>query len=242
MPFKPKLIPTLFTIPALIALIALGVWQLQRLEWKETLIDRLTTRATAQAESLPPGNLSLDEWEFRMVTMSGHFLHEQELFLLNRSLNGNPGLHVITPFRRTDVPNNPIVLVNRGWVPFEGNDRSLRPDGLIPGETTVEGIVRFQRPITGLQRVFLPLNEPENNVWYSINKAEMSSVVGEPLVNYYVVDGNDQVPGQFPVGKQWTLDIRNNHLEYALTWFFMAIVLSVIYVMFHRQQAKASHE
>lgn len=240
MPFKPKLIPTLFTIPALITLIALGVWQLQRLEWKETLIERLTTRAEAPAEGLPPGDLSLEEWEFRKVMMRGHFLHDQELFLLNRSLNGNPGLHVITPFRRTDVPNAPIVLVNRGWVPFEGKDRSLRPDGLIPGETTVEGLVRFQRPITGLQRVFLPPNEPENNVWYSIDQGEMASALEEPLTNFYVVDGNNQVPGKFPVGRQWTLDIRNNHLEYALTWFFMAIVLSVIYVLFHRQETKTS--
>ena len=236
MPFKPKLIPTLFTIPSLIILIGLGVWQLQRLEWKETLIDRLMTRAEAPAESLPPGDLTLEEWEFRMVSMSGHFLHEQEMFLLNRSLNGNPGLHIITPFRRTDVPNGPIVLVNRGWVPFAGKEASLRSDGLIAGEITVEGLVRFQRPITGLQRVFLPENEPQNNVWYAIDKGQMAEFIEEPVVNFYVVDGNNQVPGQFPVGKQWTLDIRNNHLEYALTWFFMALALSVIYVMFHRQQ------
>lgn len=242
MPFKPQLIPTLFTIPALIILIGLGVWQLQRLEWKETLIERLTSRAEAPAERLPSGDLALDAWEFRMVTMKGHFLHDQEMFLLNRSLNGNPGLHVITPFRRSDVPSDPIVLVNRGWVPFVGKDASLRLSGLIPGEVTVEGLVRFQRPITGLQRVFLPLNEPDNNVWYSIDQEEMATFIGAPLVNYYIVDANDQVPGKFPVGKQWTLDIRNNHLEYALTWFFMAIALAVIYVIFHRQAAASKHD
>lgn len=238
MAFRPKLFPTLFTIPALIALVGLGVWQLQRLEWKETLIDRLQTRAEAPPESLPPGDLSMEEWEFRTVTLTGHFLHEDEMHLLNRSLNGNPGLHVITPFRRTDVPNTPVVLVNRGWVPFELKDKAAREQGLIGGEVTVQGIVRFQRPITGLQRVFLPENEPANNIWYSIDAAQMEEEIGFQLPNYYVVDGNESLPGTYPVGRQWTLDIRNDHLQYALTWFILAAALAVIYVLFHREKSE----
>jgi len=234
MAFRPKLIPTLFTIPALAALIALGTWQLQRLDWKETLIDRLQTRAEAVAESLPPGDLDLDEWEFRRVEMTGHFLHEEEMHLLNRSLNGNPGLHIITPFRRTDVPSTPVVLVNRGWVPFQLKAAEDREDGLVVGEMTVEGIVRFQRPITGLQRVFLPENEPANNVWYSIDQAEMEAETQLEVTNFYVVDGNTDVPGTYPLGQQWTLDIRNNHLEYAITWYALALALLVIYVVYHR--------
>ncbi|MEQ8442516.1 MAG: SURF1 family protein [Alphaproteobacteria bacterium] len=234
MTFRPKLFPTLFTIPALITLIALGTWQLQRLEWKETLIERLHSRAEAPAESLPPGDLDIDEWEFRRIAMTGHFLHEAEMHLLNRSLNGNPGLHVITPFRRTDVPGAPVVLVNRGWVPFQLKDPADREEGLTVGEVTVEGIVRFQRPITGLQRVFLPENEPGNNVWYSIDEAEMQTQAGVELTNYYVVDGNMDVPGTYPLGRQWTLDIRNNHLEYAITWYALAVALLVIYVLYHR--------
>ena len=234
--FRPKLLPTLFTIPALIALIGLGVWQLRRLEWKETLIDRLQSRAEAAPESLPPGDLNIAEWEFRRVTLTGHFLHEDELHLLNRSLNGNPGLHVITPFRRTDVTHAPAVLVDRGWVPFALKDKKTRKDGLIGGEVVVEGIVRFQRPITGLQRVFLPENEPANNMWYSIDAAQMSVQTGYPVTNYYVVDGNTDVPGTYPVGRQWTLDVRNDHLQYAITWFSLAAALAVIYVLFHRQR------
>lgn len=235
MTFRPKLVPTLITIPSLIILMALGIWQLQRLEWKETLIDRLQSRAEAAPESLPPGALAIDEWEFRRVTLTGHFLHDQELHVLNRSLNGNPGLHVFTPLRRTDVPDGSVVLVNRGWVPFDRKEIEARPDGLTTGEVTVNGIVRFQRPMTSLQATFTPENDPAKNMWYSISLPQMAETAAMPLTNYYIVDGNDAVPGLFPVGRQWTLDIRNDHLQYAITWFGLALGLLVIYVLYHRQ-------
>jgi surfeit locus 1 family protein len=229
-----KLVPTLFTIPSLIILVSLGVWQLQRMEWKADLISKLQERSTMAAEPLPQGDLSMDDMEFMHVKMTGHFLNESEMFLLNRSLNGNPGLHVITPFQRDDVPGAPVILVNRGWVPFDKKEQSTREEGLVDGQTTVNGIVRFQRPITGLQHVFLPENELERNMWYSINSTQMGNKVGTSLPNYYVVDGNDTVQGLFPVGRQWRLDIPNNHLQYALTWFFLAIALAVIFVLYHR--------
>lgn len=234
MSFKPKLIPTLFTIPALVALLSLGIWQLQRLEWKETLIERLQTRSEAAPMALPLGDLELEDWEFQRVTLTGRFLHDGEIHLLNRSLNGNPGLHVLTPFQRSDDPDGPLVLVNRGWVPFDRKEQDVRRQGLVEGEVALEGIVRFQRPITGLQRVFLPLNEPDNNIWYSVDQAEIAQRLDARIGNFYVVDGNDAVPGTYPVGKQWSLDIRNDHLSYAITWFLLAIALAVIYILYHR--------
>ena len=229
-----KLVPTLITIPSLIILVWLGVWQLQRMDWKADLITKLQERSTMAAETLPPGDLSIDDMEFRQVKVTGRFLNEAEMFLLNRSLNGNPGLHVLTPFQRDDVPGSPVILVNRGWVPFDRKEQDTREEGLIDGQTTVNGIVRFQRPITGLQHVFLPENEPDRNMWYSINSDQMGNQIGMPVPNYYVVDGNDAVPGLYPVGRQWRLDIPNNHLKYALTWFFLAIALGVIFVLYHR--------
>lgn len=234
MAMRFKIIPTVFTLAAILVLLGLGFWQLQRLSWKEMLIDRLTTRSEAAPESIPAGPLDLDEWEFRRVTMTGHFLHDKELHLLNRSLNGNPGLHVLTPFRRTDVPNAQPVLVNRGWVPFQLKDKENRREGLTGGEVTIDGIVRFQRPITGLQKYYTLENEPDKNVWYSINLEQMDQQTGLDLANYYVVDGNLDVPGLYPVGRQWTLDIRNDHLQYALTWFCLAFALAVIGVVLAR--------
>ncbi|MBP5858510.1 SURF1 family protein [Marivibrio halodurans] len=234
MAFRPKLIPTLFTLPALVVLIALGVWQLQRLGWKEDLIDKLQSRSVAEVVQLPTGSLDREAWEYRRVRVTGRFHHDEEMHLLNRSLNGNPGLHVLTPMTRTDVAGEPTILVNRGWVPFDRKDPETRPEGQLEGEVTVEGILRFPREVTGLQRVFLPENEPDNNMWYDANIGQMSTRIGADLPNYYLVDGREETPGLYPVGKQWRLDIRNDHLQYALTWFFLAGALAVIYVLYHR--------
>lgn len=235
MPFRPKLIPTLITIPALITLVWLGVWQLQRLAWKEDLIEKLQSRAVAEAVQLPTGALDMEAWEYRKVRAEGVFQHEEEFFLLNRSLNGNPGIHVLTPLKRTDVEGDQTILVNRGWVPFDKRERETREEGLIEGVVAVEGILRFPREVTGLQRVFLPENEPQNNMWYDPNIDQMESELGAELPNFYLVDGRDETPGLYPVARQWRLDIRNDHLQYALTWFFLAIALAVIYVVYHKR-------
>lgn len=240
MAFRPKLIPTLFTVPSLIILMGLGVWQLQRLAWKEDLIDKLQGRSVAETVALPTGTLDREAWEYRRVAVTGRFHHADEFHLLNRSLNGNPGLHVLTPFTRTDVEGAPTILINRGWVPFDRRERSTRTEGLIEGEVTVEGILRFPREVTGLQRVFLPENEPANNMWYDPNLGQMETRLGTDLPRYYLVDGREATPGLYPVAKQWRLDIRNDHLEYALTWFFFAIALAVIYVLYHRPRKEGA--
>lgn len=239
---RPKLVPTLFTVPALIALVALGVWQLERLAWKETLIDRLQSRATMEPVPLPAGDLAEAEWDYRRVRATGVFDHADEIHLLNRSLNGNPGLHVLTPLRRTDVPGDETILVNRGWVPFERKAPSTREAGQVDGEVTVEGILRFPAEVTALQRVFLPENEPGNNMWYSADTEQIARHLGRDLPGYYLVDGRTDTPGTYPVGRQWRLDVRNNHLEYALTWFALALGLAVIYVVYHRRPRRDGAE
>ncbi len=238
MPFRPTLIPTLFTVPALIALLTLGIWQLQRLEWKETLVDRLQTRAEQTAVPMPTGQLTEEEWEYRNVTLRGTFLHDQEVHLLNRSLNGNPGLHIFTPLRRSDDGAPAVVLINRGWVPFEFKDPATRQDGQLSGEVEIEGLLRFEKPAGAIQSAFLPENEPARNMWYRLDIAQASDVSGEALPRYYVMDGRTEIPGLYPVGRQWTLDIRNDHLQYALTWFIFAIGLATIYVIYHLKRER----
>jgi surfeit locus 1 family protein len=243
MAFRPRLIPTLFTIPSLIILVILGGWQLQRLNWKEDLIDKLQTRSVETPAALPVGELDQEAWEYRRVRVTGIFNHDQEQHLLNRSLNGNPGIHVMTPLVRTDATGaGQTILVNRGWIPFDRKARDTRPEGLLKGEVTVQGILRFPREVTGLQRVFLPENEPQRNMWYNAEMSQIESTIDAPLPNYYLVDGRTETPGLYPVGKQWRLDIRNDHLQYALTWFFMALTLAVIYVIYHRPKKEGAED
>jgi len=228
----------LFTIPALIALLTLGTWQLQRLHWKEALVEKLQSRAAAPPVALPtkPTDLAnLDTLEYRRVTVSGTFVHEKEFHLVNRSLNGNPGVHVITPLIRADENiggGSGVVLVSRGWVPFDKKEAAKRLQGQIKGAVTIDGIVRLTK---GRGR-FTPDNEPKKNFWFFIDSPAMAAASGLPIQpNFYVQAGNKNVPGGFPFGHQWTLKVRNDHLQYAITWYALAIALFVIFLLYHRK-------
>ena len=231
MRFRPQFWPTLMTIPMFVALLVLGTWQIQRYDWKSDLITKLRQRADAPAIMLPPTVDSPEAYEFSRVRITGTFLNKGEYYLIGRSMRGNPGLHVLTPFRRAD--GRGVELVDRGWVPFDRGTPESRPEGQLDGTVVVEGIIRLAKG----QGRFMPDNEPQNNLWFFIDPDAMAAARNiAPLPRYYISSGDKVVPGGFPIGKQWRLDIANNHLEYAFTWYFMALALLVIYIIYHRQK------
>ena len=219
------------TVTMLVALLGLGTWQIYRHDWKTDLISKLRQRADAPMIALPPTLESPEAYEFARVRVAGSFLNGNEYHLIGRSMQGNPGLHVLTPLRRAD--GGGIELVDRGWVPFDRRAPETRPQGQLSGPVVVEGIVRLAKG----QGRFIPDNEPNSNTWYFIDPGAMAAARGiASLPRYYIVSGDQAVPGGYPIGRQWRLDIANNHLEYAFTWYFMALALIVIYVVYHRQR------
>ncbi len=230
MKFRPRFWPTVTTVAMLAALLALGTWQVQRYGWKSDLIEKLQSRSESAAIALPGKAVALEEIEFQRVRVTGTFLHEREFFLIGRSLRGAPGLHVITPLRRADGKG--YALIDRGYIPFERRLTVARASGQVAGVVSFEGVVRLAKgPGT-----FTPENDPKGNNWYFIDPDAMASVAGiGGLPGYYVLSAAKDTPGGYPVTRQWRVDIRNNHVEYAITWYLMALVLVVIYVLYHRQ-------
>lgn len=232
MAFRPTLWPTLFTVPALAALIALGTWQLHRLEWKQDLIDKLQSRSGGPAVAAPGAGADLAAFEFQRVRVTGTFRHDKELYLIGRARSGTPGLHILTPLVPGD--GSTAVLIDRGWVPFEGRDPAVRPQGQTTGVVTVEGIVRLQKN----KGWFVPDNDPVKNTWYFVDVPAMAKTAGLELrPGYYIVGDDAALPGGYPKGGQWRLDLRNDHLEYAITWYSLAVALLVIYIVYHRREA-----
>src|SRR3546814_8815176 len=85
--------------------------------------------------------------------------------------------------------------------------------------------------------LYIPDNEPAKKLWFYIDPPAMAQAAGlESLPPIYVLAGENKVPGGFPIGRQWQLDIRNDHLEYAITWYSLAVALLVIYVAYHRRR------
>lgn len=225
--FRPTLWPTLFTLPAVLMMIGLCVWQVQRLYWKEGLIEERRARVAEAAIALPAAGSDLSDLEFRKVRLEGSFQHDKELYLGARSLNGNPGYQILTPFTLAD---GQVVLVNRGWVPVERKLPEHRADGQVAGSVAVEGLVRLPRDKAFMQ----PDNEPQRNMWFFIDLPAMTTHAALPLrTDLYVDAGPAENPGGYPLGGQTRIELTNDHLQYALTWGLLALALIVIYIVYH---------
>lgn len=218
--------PTLFTAIALAIMVGLGFWQLDRRAWKHGLIAARTAGAQAAAVPLPDRIEDPAAWEYRKVAVAGRLLHEREMYLTGRSYRDRPGFQVITPLR---LPDGSHLLVNRGWVPADRRDPATRAAGQPAGDVAVEGLVR----LSTVPGYFTPANQPDRNLWFYPDVGEMARAAGlAAVMPVFVEAGPAENRGGLPVGGQTRLDLADNHLQYALTWFSLAATLAVIYVLF----------
>jgi len=225
--FRPTLWPTLFSVPALIVLIGLCLWQVQRMHWKAELIADREARVAAAPIALPAEGTDPANLDYRRVRLEGAFRHDKELFLGARSMNGNVGYQVLTPF---ELAGGGAVLVDRGWVPVERKAPESRAEGQLAGPQTVDGIVRLAPGKAWMQ----PDNEPAHNMWFFVDLPAMKAASGVDLrTDLYIDAGPAQNPGKYPVGGQTRIELPNDHLQYAITWGLLAVALAVIYVLYH---------
>ena len=232
-PFRLLRWPIIFTTPALALLIGLGVWQMHRLHWKEGLIAHINAQMQAPAVDLP---VTIDDpktWEYRRVKATGHYQNDKELYLYATGPDGDAGYLVMTPLVRAE---GAPVLVNRGWVPQNLKDPSTRQQGQRGGEVTIEGVGR----ISGGAGPFTPANEPEKNQWFQRDLDQMSKAVSETLAPVMIDRDKTPLPGGWPLGGRTRIDIPNNHLEYAITWFSLAYVLLVVFAIYARRIVRAA--
>jgi surfeit locus 1 family protein len=228
---RSALWPTLITIPGVLVLLALGIWQVERRAWKWDLIETRTARLGAAAVDLPKAP-DLTKMEYRRVRLSGRFLHDREIFLVGRSAKGRLGYHVITPLA---LAGGGAVLVDRGWVPTKRRDPASRSAGQVAGELSMTGWLRAQPP----RNRFKPDNDPAKNFWFEIDLAAMSKYAKLGAARpYYVQAAAPAPPGGLPQPVPISVDLPNNHLQYAITWFLLAVALAVIYAIWMRRRPR----
>ena len=230
MAFKFRLLPSLITIPAIIFMLMLGFWQTERLQWKGQLIDILTERTSMPAIELSFNDIDKVNDEFTPVYIYGKFDYSHELLLQNRIYEKQAGMHLLTPFIIDGV--NKAILVDRGWLPFAKTDGSFHKDSQIDDIIKLEGVVRFP---TG-QTSFIPDNMAANNQWYFIDLEQISNHTGYDFIDYYIMVNNDGDINNLPIGGRWKINLPNNHLEYAITWYSLAFILLVIFLIYHRKK------
>lgn len=216
--------------------IALGVWQLERREWKLALIARVDARVHAAPVAAPgPAEwpaLTRENAEYRRVTVSGHFLPGHETLVQALTALG-AGHWVMAPLQTNA---GFIVLVNRGFVPPEKRDPATRRDAATAGApVTVTGLLRMSEPGGG----FLRANAPTANRWYSRDVAAISHTEHLSNTAPYFIDAEaargGPAAGAWPAGGLTVTRFRNSHLSYAFTWLALAVMTAVFCVRLVRR-------
>jgi len=218
-----------FTIAAIIMvaiLCGLGVWQLQRLQWKEALIATVNGHMTAAPVSLDRLlAMSADDAQYRKVALSGRFDNAKEAYVFTTDAGGDPVYHVLTPFITDD---GRTLMVDRGEIPQ--SKLSPQSRAAVEGEALIVGVWRVPDG-TGL---FTPKPDPEKHIWNARDLVGIAAADGVKLAAPVVIEADAAPnPGGLPVGGQTVVDFPNNHLEYAITWFGLAAGLFGVYLAYH---------
>jgi surfeit locus 1 family protein len=225
------LVPTLAAAAALALLVSLGLWQLDRLAWKEGLIATLEQRLSAPPVALPPPaewpRLTAAQAEFLRITLTAEFANDREALVYSggstlREATGGPGYWVFTPAR---LAGGALVMVNRGFVPDGKQDPAARPAGQVAGLVAMVGVLRWpEQP--GL---FTPAGDPAHNIWFARDSTAMAVAKGIAAAPFYVELESPEPPGGLPHAGRLQPNLPNNHFGYALTWLGLAVVLVGVY-------------
>lgn len=209
-------------------LIALGTWQVERLQWKENLLAEIEARThsapvpLAEIEKIWAAEKDVD---YRTVTVTGRLLNNQERHYF-ATYNGMSGFYIYTPLVLDD---GRAIFINRGFVPYDQKNSATRMAGEIGTPITVTGLAR--NPLAVKPSSIVPDNDLRANIYYWKDLATMASQSGtaaEKLVPFFIDADNTPNPGGLPVGGVTIIDLPNSHLQYAVTWYGLAATLLAI--------------
>ncbi len=235
--------PALATALTCTLLTSLGIWQLHRLKWKEALLAEIAARSHSVPQSPPAQNLWTklvpQDYDYRHVVLHGHYLSQDSVLVFDGDGPTAPqfssiGYRVLEPLQLAD---GSIIIVNRGYVPGGTPAEARRNlDGkasaLDTPDATVVGVMRPPEP----RNFFTPADDPKSGRWFTRDPAEIARADYLSKVAPFMVD-EDVRPVQngmirFPLPLQGAADIPNNHYQYALTWFGLALGILGMFISF----------
>jgi surfeit locus 1 family protein len=235
------LVPVLFTLVGVALLIALGVWQLERKAWKERLIAAIARRMNEAPVPLPPPtrwkSLDAAHDEFTRISLRASFENDQEALVFAGASAFRPdvsgiGYWVFTPARLADGAR---VAVSRGFVPEANKDPATRAAGLVTGPVEIVGVLRWPEHAG----FFTPAGEPARNLWFARDQFAIAVAKGwQNVAPFYVEQEAPVPPGGLPQPGRLTINLPNNHLQYAITWFSLAIILIAIFIAYARARRR----
>jgi len=222
---------TLIALLAFSGFTALGIWQVQRLGWKQNLIERVNQRVEAPASPAPGPDAwpAINERDdaYRHVRVTGQLLYEKTT-PVQTSTDLGQGFWLMTPLQQAD---GSLVMINQGFVTETPYEKTTRPAD--DQSVTVAGLLRLSQTGGGVLRD----NDPANGRWYSRDVKAIATARSLPTARVapYFIDaearGEPRAPHSLkqtyrePVGGLTVISFYNHHLQYALTWFALALMV-----------------
>lgn len=220
------LVPAFATLCGLALLLGLGTWQVERKAWKEALIATLNERAAAAPVALPApehwGTLTAEDYEFLRVRLRADFRSDGALVYTSGSALRDdvkaPGYFVFSAGR---LPGGQTVVVNRGYV----RERSYPVQ---PGPAEIVGYLRWPEPPSW----FVPERDVSSDVWHVRDHRAVARARGwNNVAPFYIEQESPIPPGGAPHPASLRPNLPNHHLQYALTWYGLALILIAVFTV-----------
>jgi len=230
------LVPVIVATVALAVLLGLGTWQLERKTWKENLIATLDRRLAASPVALPPpaewAGMTAEAWEFQRVRVHAEFANAASAHVLTsgsalRDDVKGPGYFVFAPAR---LPDDRRIVVNRGFTPDRNRSGA-------PGPQDIVGAIRFAEQPSW----FVPSHDGVGETWTVRDPQGMAAMrAWGTVAPFYIEQESPVPPGGLPHPAPLKVKLRNEHLQYAITWYGLAAVLVVMFVLWASRQRRAA--
>ena len=226
----------------LAGLISLGIWQLERKVWKEGLIATLQQRLAVAPSGLPLPQrwpaLDPAQDEYRRVAFTAELLPGEEALVFTSGSAFRPdvsgsGYWAFAPAR---LAGGGVVVVDRGFVPEGRQDKATRTAGAGGGRVDMVGVMRW--PET--PGWFMPAADLGHNLWFVRDPLAIAQTKkwGE-VAPFYIELESPQPPGGLPRAGPLTVNLANDHLQYAITWFGLAAVLAIAFAFWARSRQRS---
>ena len=197
---------------------------IQRLQWKNDLISSIELNYNSKTIDFPILNDADNKYEYMQTHIEGKFVVKQSMFFFRSNLRGESGYEIVVPFK-TMLSKDVYVII--GWIPFDKKDeidlRFIDDEAL----TKIEGSLIYSKK----RKPLIPDNDISSNVWYLMNTEEMDIVNNLNTSNYLLKITDKNYFPQILIEFEPT-NITNNHLQYAGTWFLLALVNTIMYIYF----------
>ncbi|MDO3434205.1 SURF1 family protein [Rhizobium sp. CBN3] len=240
---RMPVITGILVLTVLAILLSLGTWQLQRLHWKQGLLADIAARQAAAPVPLAEIEAmaaSGGDIEYRKVTATGRYINNKERHFF-ATWHGQTGFYVYTPLELAD---GRVLFVNRGFVPYENKEPEMRMQGQLTDQQAVTGLARAK--LAGKPSWLVPENDVAKNIFYWKDLDVMAESVGlekARVLPFFVDADSTSNPAGLPIGGVTQVDLPNDHLQYALTWYGLAAVLvAVVAISWFRKEAKAPRQ